>query len=196
MVHFPGSTAVSSVLAGTVEEEFVNAAVSIRHKEIKNAKELGPAISIPNDSTFATAFKTLRVGQARLARYYLGKLDAVDDPDPDTIINPDEQTITLEHILPENDRSEWTHIPTEKADDLCRRLGNMALLRKKLNNESKSGSYAKKAEVYAASGAIRLTAAIPSNWPPPSWGEKEINERQELLADLAIKAWPSKPPKN
>lgn len=187
---------VAAVLAGTVEEEFTNAAVNIRKGQIKNAKDLGPAItSIPNDSTFETAFRTLRVGVPRLARYYLSKLDSVDDPDQDRIVNPDEAQITLEHILPEKDRKHWQHIPSDKADDLCRRLGNMALLRKKLNNETKSNAYAHKVAIYTSSASIRLTSSIPVQWPAPDWDEQQINDRQEVLASLAIKAWPHKPPK-
>lgn len=176
-------------------DSFMEAAKATHDGVIKTAAELASRLTVvPGDTAFLADFRTLRVSNHKLARYYLLKLDAVDDPVQDRILNPDEKKLDLEHILPENDWSAWLskEMTPEKAKDLHRRLGNLALCRCKLNSTMAAQPYADKAPRLAAQGAIRLTSIIPTKWPPPAWGEKQIGERQESLAQLALKAWPIK----
>lgn len=199
-IRFLEAAAVRLIIAGgragTVEQEFVRTALGIRTKEIRNTNELADSLKIvPTDPIFESSFNLYRVSNPRLARYLLMKLDGVDDPDPDRIINPDEKQITLEHILPQNDREHWRHMSPDEADSLCRRVGNLALMRQKFNNAVQGNDYAYKAPFLAKTESVRLTSEIPKLWPPPVWERQQIEERQSRLAKLALKAWPLSPPK-
>lgn len=181
---------VANAPAGTVEQELFEAALLVRKQNIRKTSALRKALkSVPNDSTFETQFKTLRVGVSRLARYYLQSLENTLSGDyDDNPVTPDETKVTLEHILPAKNRSNWTHVPADKADDLCRRLGNLVLLSKKANNSLGAAGPNEKLQALKEAENYRLTAEIPEKWS--TWGENEIRARQDELAALALRTWP------
>lgn len=182
--------------AGTIEQEFFEAAKKVHKKEITKAEQLLAELkSVPSDFEFEAKFRGLSVHIPKLARYYLQTLeDSLPGAGERTVL-PDERRITLEHIIPQKDLDEWGYIPKDKAPALSRRLGNMALMLKKDNNQSKSLGYDKKKAFLAATANYKLTNVIPEKWPSDRWGETCINERQLELAKLAVNAWPLKVPK-
>jgi len=174
---------------GLLERHYGLRAQEVNIGKIKTAKELAKAMLdvVPPDATFEVAFTEARVSQSFLARYYLRALErhVKDDPEPEYIPN-DEESINLEHILPETPAKGWDHISEETASAYFRRLGNMVLLKAKKNVELGNKPFDKKKQTLEQS-AYLLTAEAGVK---KKWGPDEIAARQARLAALAVKTWP------
>ena len=144
---------------------------------------------IPNDALFKTAFSQQRVSQAFLARYYLRALEQREKglDEPEFVPTDDEQAVNLEHILPENPGKNWPDFDADSASAYYKRLGNMAILHAKKNVLVGNGKFADKRQALKDSPYL-LTSDVGKQ---PTWGPKQINERQAKLADLAVETWPS-----
>jgi hypothetical protein len=178
---------VGGLGGGQIEEKYTEAANKIFTNQIKSATGLIDFLrpSIPNDTEFKAAFAYARVPQPHLARYYLRALEMAKKNDPKAEWQPtEEKRITLEHILPENPSNEWP-IKHEVVESLVDRLGNLALLTKRINKKIANRYIGTKAPQYDSTYAF--TKELKSY---TQWGEKEIDERQQRMAELAVKTWP------
>lgn len=187
--------AVAGERFGAVEKTVFAVAAEVRNKTIKSATAMAAKLKdiVPSNSVFRSSFLSHRVSKARLARYLLQALDDAATCAAERKVLPDEEEFDLEHIIPQKDREKWRHLSTEKADDLCYRIGNMTLMRRMDNGIARGNSYSDKAVLLAKTTEYKLTREIPEKWPGPEWGEKQVNERQEELAGIALLAWPDKP---
>jgi Protein of unknown function (DUF1524) len=109
------------------------------------------------------------------------------DPEPELIPN-DDQAINLEHILPENPQNSWPGIDAEVATAYYKRIGNMVILQAKKNSMMGNSPFSQKKD-FLRNSAFLLTSEVAKN---TSWGIKEINDRQKILAKLAVETWPIK----
>ena len=93
------------------------------------------------------------VDEPFLARYYLRALEkrAAGESDPELIPNPNEEDVNLEHVLPLKPEKNWPQFDDESVKAFHRRLGNMVLIRQKLNSSLKSAPFSKKKVVLASS---------------------------------------------
>lgn len=173
---------------GTIEEGYGELARSVHRGIIKTAKDLSSkAAFIPNDADFATSFSNAQVSQAYLARYYLRALELTRQQQPQAELIPNEdKIITLEHILPAEPENNWTHINSDVAESLYKRIGNLCLLPERVNSDLRSAPFSEKKKAYKNSGFM-LTNEISEL---DTWGAKEVVERQGRLAELALKTWP------
>lgn len=175
-----------------LESSYCQSANEIWNGKIKTAKGLQDAMRkiVPTDSEFETAFQTASFSKHSLARYYLRVLEnqANGEAEPERIPNPNSEVITLEHILPENPSPAWGHIEPEKAEEYYTRIGNLALLKQKINSEIGNSGFSAKKPYYKNSDFM-LTNGLTRY---KTWGIHEIEERQKELTKLAIKAWPNK----
>jgi uncharacterized protein DUF262/uncharacterized protein DUF1524 len=180
----------SSTSRGAVEEPLAAAAHSVYVGDICEAAALKKDLAkiIPPDEEFKRAFETATVSKAAFARYYLRSLEmaAKNEAMPWFIPNDDQQTINLEHVLPEVPSGNWPLFDDESTKMYVRRIGNLALLLAKSNSDLKSFGFEAKKKVYKETPYV-LTAQIAGL---RQWGPKEITERQKVLADLALKTWP------
>jgi len=117
--------------SGTLETAYADRAKDVSSGKVKTAATLWDAMKgiVPDDVTFKSKFSTATVSKADLAKYYLRVLEQQSkSADDETIVNPDQGKVNLEHILPRNPAGGWTHIPIEQAPALIKRLGNLTLL--------------------------------------------------------------------
>jgi hypothetical protein len=174
--------------SGIVEESYGDAAKKINDGTITSTKQLAVDLAkiIPTDAEFEETFATARVAQNYLVRYYLRALELKHKgtTEPELIPNED-PVINLEHILPENPNENWPNIDPETAEAYWRRIGNMVLLRASKNALIGNSSFADKKSTLRAS-AFLLTSDVAKN---KSWGRQEINDRQRVLAKLAVQTW-------
>jgi hypothetical protein len=140
----------------------------------------------PADERFSAAVRTAIVPTGSLARYYLRKLQIAADgkDEPEYTPNADKD-VTLEHILPQKPGNEWK-MPTELMQSLYNRLGNQALLVGSVNWKLGNVGFETKRKALADS-KYSLTSQVSVS---PKWEEQEIAARQDVLANLAKKAWP------
>lgn len=180
----------SSTSRGSVEEPLAAAAHSVYKGDITDAIGLKKAVAkiIPVDEEFRRAFETATVSKAAFARYYLRSLEmaAKNEATPWFTPNDDQQTINLEHVLPEAPEKNWPQFDEDTAKMYSRRIGNLALLLAKSNSDLKSASFSVKKAIYKNTPYVLTSQIAGLN----TWGSKEITERQKVLAGLALKAWP------
>jgi hypothetical protein len=128
------------------------------------------------------------VSKAYLARYYLQALERQEtgEAQPELVPNTNSNEVNLEHVLPQNPSPAWGQIEDELADAFFNRLGNLALMKQKINSDiGNAGFDAKKGAL--ADSQFELTKKIAVN---DNWTTANIETRQNELAVLAIKAWP------
>lgn len=176
--------------SGSVEEKYSELAVEVTKKRIATVDDMARNAEqfVPSDVVFEAGFASATVSQARLARYYLRALEVTSNgtPDLEVLPNEDESIVNLEHVLPEKPEDNWPSIDPELQRALYRRIGNMCLLRARVNSDLKSGGFQKKKQAYADS-KFQLTREVANH---ADWGQDEINQRQKKLASLAVKTWP------
>jgi hypothetical protein len=177
---------------GYLETQYSERAVEIRNAKIKTAKELMVAMKdvVPTDRMFREAFTNATVSKDYLARYYLRVLENQykEIREPELVPNANEEVVNLEHILPENPSDDWGYIEPEIAKAYYKRIGNMALLHHKINSEIGNKGIKIKAPYYQNS-SFELTKVLGKE---ENWDISNIEGRQKMLAELAIKAWPNK----
>jgi Protein of unknown function DUF262/Protein of unknown function (DUF1524) len=180
----------ATLSGGSIEVPLAAAAKKVYEKEIDTEKKLTETLSsvVPNDEQFKQAFANTTVSKAALARYYLRSVEMVskEEPNPWFIPNSDRETINLEHVLPQKPGDNWPQFDPQMAKADYKRLGNMVLLQAKQNSVIKSARFEDKKPLYAAAPYL-ITNQVGAS---PVWNHHTIVERQSLLADAALKAWP------
>jgi hypothetical protein len=184
---------VGKVGSGPLENGYSERAKEVSAGRIKTASDLYKASTgfLASDDEFEQAFRTARVSAHYLGRYYLRVLEhaASSAATGELVVNPSEEVVTLEHIMPQTREPNWKHITAEPHKSYVRRIGNLALLDKGLNEFAGNLPFSEKSKVFAKS-KISLTQEIGTL---RSWDLKAIDTRQERLAKLAVRAWPLKP---
>lgn len=178
-----------STRTGSVEETLAAVANKIYLGTISTSVQLRNEISgiIPTDVQFREAFETATVSKASLARYYLRTLENViqSQKDPHFIVLSNKEEITLEHILPEKPKNNWPQFTIDEHDSYWKRIGNMVLLRNKINSDLKSKPLQEKIPEYKKC-SYKLTEQVTT---VQEWTADKIRERQVGLAKIALKAW-------
>ncbi|MEQ9438079.1 MAG: DUF262 domain-containing HNH endonuclease family protein [Cyclobacteriaceae bacterium] len=177
---------------GALETQYSERAKEINQGEISSTKGLVERMkkAIPSDSEFEESFKIASVSKHYLGRYYLMALENCKKgkEKPELIPNADTSAVNLEHVLPKNPDPEW-NFDEETHHLLYNRIGNLAIISTKINSTIANSVFDKKKYHYLSS-EFELTKEI-SHYE--KWTPDEINERQNMLAQLAVKAWPIKP---
>ena len=103
---------------------------------------------------------------------------------PEFVPNADTSAVNLEHVMPRNPEVSWDIEPdTHRA--FVNRLGNLAILSNKLNSNIGNSSFDIKKDIYKKS-SFELTKELSEY---SAWNTDTISQRQETLADLALKTW-------
>lgn len=159
---------------------------------VKNVSDLKARVSagiLRTDAEFRQAFSKGRVSKTNLARYYLRALELhkrnEKNPELGGILD-DTIHFNVEHILPQSESPDWP-VPEQTALQFRKRLGNMVLLKPEINVKLGTKAFSEKRKAFAGSTHL-LTQAVGKY---AKWGPNEIDERQETLADLAVKVWPA-----
>ena len=145
--------------------------------------------NIIQDAEFKEVFAKARTSNGPNARYFLRALQGVidSDPEPQYLINEDPKAITLEHVLPKKPESgTWTEFQEETRRHYTSRIGNLCLLQQTPNSSMPNDCFASKKPFFKNS-EFSLTSDLAEL---DDWTPSQIDTRQELMSELAIKAWP------
>jgi len=180
----------SSTRSGSVEQPLANASHKIHKGEIRTTEALKVDLAgiTPRDEAFQSAFTLAKVSNQKLARYYLRSLEmtAHGESEPWFVPQEDPTIITLEHILPRRPGTNWPQFTEDEAKNLVTRLGNLVLLRASSNSRLGSDDFNSKRQIFSqAPYELTNKVASVSDWTPLT-----IQERQEQLAELAVRTWP------
>ena len=103
-------------------------------------------------------------------------------------INLDDESITVEHVMPQQLTGEWRATLGANCEDIHRKYlhtwGNLTLTGR--NPELSNHDFMRKKDILKKSG-IAMNRWIAEK---ESWGVAQILERGKWLASLAIKIWP------
>ena len=184
---------VGKLGSGPLESGYADRAQEVSSGKTSTASQLFEASRgfLASDGEFEQGFAVARSSAQYLARFYLRVLEKQNSvaAGEELIVNPNVDAVNLEHIMPQTREPHWKGIPVEQHESYVKRLGNLALLDRVLNEQSGNLSFADKAKALAKS-KISMTREIAA---AASWNAQTIDERQKQMARLAVKAWPLKP---
>ena len=176
---------------GNLERETGRIALGIRDGNISSSDDIANAfLSINPDKNFRFDFSIASItrSRARIARYLLAKIENHISPNKEKIVNPDDRSVTLEHILPQSFGKTWnSHFSRgyEPADYIDR-IGNLTLLTQKINSDAADKSFLEKQKIAFETSELLINSDLMRT---SKWGEEEIESRQDSLAKIALEVW-------
>ena len=176
---------------GKAETYFCNAATEIRNGNVKNVVELLARLKelIPNDPLFRSGFERYRTTNNNFARYLLHSLERKmqNEAEPELVPNQNAEEVNLEHVLPQKAKiADWPNFSSEMVPVYAHRIGNMTLLPKGPNDKIGNKAFAVKKPIFSSS-VLKINSVFKQL---TVWGQKDIEDRQISLADLAPSVWP------
>ena len=140
-----------------------------------------------DDTNFVNAFTAKQFKRTsrnhKIVKYILSRIENYKFQNE---INPDSDSYTIEHILPESADEAWGDFSNEEVHRSIYRLGNLTLLEKKLNREAGTLDYSSK-KIFLGKSNCNLTKNIPEDYE--SWNESKVTARQRELAKDAKSIW-------
>ncbi|MET9061855.1 DUF262 domain-containing protein [Streptomyces antibioticus] len=147
---------------------------------------------VPDDDAFLADFRKASLPKTSQARYVLERIEhwmrrekEVDDVSVVSKVNH------VEHIYPQKPEES---LRLTAHNDLVNRIGNLTLLHGRKNISASNKPYPQKLPKYATSSLLVVSATqVDKLWDQTanSWRAEGILERQNYLADIAVKVWPS-----
>ena len=173
------------------------------------AKQTGPAVRFPSDEEFRRAIQRnpLYEWLSRKERLIdiLWELECASRTKY-SVNTPRPESMSIEHVLPQSWTATWPlpdgrYAPAdastgadgpmlaaiEARQSALHTLGNLTLITVPANAAASNAAFPKKAQ-WLKQSLLALNLAILEK---SVWREREINERGNALADLAVKIWPS-----
>lgn len=179
---------VSSLNPNELELLYNNAALDITSGKITGTRQVFDALrpGYVKDEKFQQDFSLLSLstkGQKRkLVRYIFCNLEADKSG-----IEVNEDSFSIEHILPEVPTDEWRQNFTDvQIEEMVYRLGNLTLLEPSFNRDIGQKNYGIKLEKYQQS-----VYALTKNIMAEDWTPDAIAARQRNLAQRAVHVWKS-----
>lgn len=171
---------------GVADETYGDTAKAISDGMARNQTDVRTAMSriVPNDAEFESAFASSGDVTVSRAKYLLAMLEKAADAKNQRPARSHEwhsRAITIEHVMSLAGSGQ-----SDAKAAAVNRLGNLALLEKRLNVSAGSKPFSEKRPFYKES-AFELTKQIAAK---RTWGLTNINRRAAELAELACLAWP------
>jgi hypothetical protein len=172
-----------------LERTYNQVAVDIHTGKLSKAAQIFEQLRpiYVEDGDFKREFTYTQINTARrkpLVRYVLFELERDASG---TVLDVDDDSATIEHILPENPSNQWLPaFPVDVQDSFIFRLGNYTLLEPSPNRAVENGSFAEKRLVYAQSRYALTRSILADDWTTDS-----ITSRQEHMATRAAHIWRS-----
>jgi hypothetical protein len=184
-------SAVSGLNTNALELAFHEAARGVLTGQLTTPGSVFGALSAlyVDDARFKQEFAQYApdpAGQGmKLVRYILARLESdasKRDCDPDT------DSGTVEHILPNNPSAAWEEsFPRDSWDRYVDRIGNLTLLEPSLNRDIGNQDFPVKRQLYGRS-RYHLTKVIPE-LAEDEWSPAKLDARQARLAERAAHLW-------
>ncbi|BAZ25172.1 hypothetical protein NIES4073_60760 [Kalymmatonema gypsitolerans NIES-4073] len=182
---------ICSLNPNKLEAAYSKTSQDIREQKLKSVKAIFEKLKefYPSDIDFKRAFaeKTVAASNARLARYILSEINRHYMGSKELIANPNATELNLEHILPQTPRGRWlVELPKTDYIQYIYRLGNMTLLDSSINRKVGNTSFKDKCATAFSTSKLEITKEIVNY---PVWSPKEIEERQNKMAEAACQIW-------
>ena len=171
--------------------------------EVKDAKALRKALEaneeattyMPGDAEVRAAFEESRLYNLQ-SKGVLYLLESAIRPGMSSTALLGFNQYTLEHMMPKKWRNKWGALDDEAATRRDRKLltlGNLAIITHSLNASIRDADWTTKKQGKGYKDGLALCAAglatMAGALEKESWGEGDIAERAEWLADKALEVW-------
>jgi len=155
-------------------------------REVRNTRDFDAAIAAirsfaPSDEEFLRNLRTVRIPRSGAARFILREIEMAKRPPESEVSVEDVPLVNLEHIYPKN--PSFGLLPNH--EEVVDRLGNLTLLRQRLNTAAKSGAFATKKAFYRSSDLLITNELCALE----NWTIAEIQARQDAFAEIAARIW-------
>jgi hypothetical protein len=184
-------SAVSGLNTNSLERVFHEAAKALLDDRIRDPAGVFQELQsiYVDDERFEQDFARLapdRSGQGKkLVRYILARLESDASGRP---CDPDTDSGTVEHVLPENPSAEWeAGFPRDAWERSVDRLGNLTWLEPALNRRIGNADFLAKCEAYRSS-AYSLSREL-GDLGGEAWTPARLDARQAQMARRAVHLW-------
>ncbi len=182
---------ICNMQANEQERIYGNIAVGISRGELSSPREIIQELQkvYPEDNRFRTAFeeKDFKTTSSRNKKVVKYILTCIERQSGGAEHNIESDSITLEHILPENPSGHWeASFSDPEHERFVYRLGNMTLLNKSRNRDIGNASYNEKYQIYQQS-TFNITQKIAEEYD--EWTPQKIENRQKWMARQATSIW-------
>lgn len=181
-------TVVSSLNPNELETLYNKVAIAIVNSEITNPKQVFDNLRsiYVSDEKFLQDFFLLSIStkgqKKKLVRYILFKLEA-----DASRIEVNEDSFSIEHILPESPSSEWEQSFSDaQIEEMAYRIGNLTPLEPHFNRQVGNELYPVKQMIYQQSVYTLTKNVLAEEWNPNA-----VATRQKHLAQRAVHIWRS-----
>jgi len=179
-------TVVSSLNPNELETLYNKVAIAIVNGEITNPRQVFDNLRsiYVSDEKFLQDFSLLSIStrgqKKKLVRYILFKLEA-----DASHIEVNEDSFSIEHILPESPSSEWQKSFNDaQIEEMTYRIGNLTPLEPHLNRQVGNELYLIKRAVYQQSVYTLTKNVLAEEWNPDT-----LATRQRHIAQRAVHIW-------
>jgi hypothetical protein len=129
--------------------------------------------------------RVARYTLASISNHLAGQSSAVG---AEQIANPDAKEVNLEHVFPESNPVSWRSAFSTGVNpaDYIYRIGNLTLLRAKVNRDAADKSFKEKKIVALDASQLKINDFFRG---VSTWGDRQIEQRQDALAKTALEVW-------
>ncbi len=179
---------------GNLERVSANIAYEIRAKTYTSPTHVADALrGLNTDPAFRSVFELASIEAKRIARYTLARITnhlalRSRPSGGEEIVNPDAKEVNLEHVLPQAVPDAWRSGFSTNVNpiDYVYRIGNLTLLRTKINRDASDKSFADKKRLALEGSHLKINDFFGG---VSKWSEREIEQRQKGLAKAAVEVW-------
>lgn len=141
---------------------------------------------MPDDKKFRQEFCEKEIDQDKKRYYILAKIEKTVGTGETGELITNRKEVHVEHIMPLSIEKWKSKITPEVHEMYKNYIGNLTLIKGEWNQQMSNKSFHDKVKIYKES-KIKITNDLAKY---DDWNEKKIIERQNELADYAVKAWP------
>lgn len=199
LIHVGTGWSIRAILTGvmgggTAERVYGELAYEISSKQLKTVDEVRQRMLqkefLPNDSQFKAGLLAVSDGNMSRAKYLLAMVEKQYRKDKKLSVEAatpwDSKSVSVDHIIP---RSKKIVVGADGKNSLVKEwqhsLPNLALLERSVNNSIGNLEFPAKGQKLADSEFFLTNELSALN----EFGDKEIEDRQQRILDLAMKAW-------
>jgi uncharacterized protein with ParB-like and HNH nuclease domain len=155
--------------------------------------------NLPSDQEFQSSLQNAIIKSNRRAQYILRKIDEWQNGDASSYVLMDPTKLHLEHIAPQRPGTDSDWKTTMKGDlnyrEIIYRIGNMMLLRDKINASVSNHPFEKKLVKYKSQNT-RSKMPLPTLSQEvlgiSSWSQGAVLKRSERIAEISTEVWSAK----
>jgi uncharacterized protein with ParB-like and HNH nuclease domain len=152
--------------------------------------------SLPSDLEFEAALQNAIIKSNRRGQYILRKIDEWQNGDASSYVLMDASKLHLEHIAPQRPSQDSDWKTAMKGDlnyrDVIYRIGNMMLLRDRVNRDVSNLQFQKKLAKYEAQKKktkMPLPQLSEEVLTYEKWNQEIVQERSKAIASIAKLVW-------